>query len=64
MRLAIMFAAVVCFTLAAVPSAADAQSENSLHVDVSVVLKEAKVVFNLDHLDFDGDEPIGSNFLR
>jgi len=31
---------------------------------VPVRLKEAKVVFNLDHLAFEGDEPTGLQFLR
>jgi intracellular sulfur oxidation DsrE/DsrF family protein len=64
MRLAIMFVAVACLALAAAPSIAEPPSDTSIHVDIPVALKEAKVVFNLDHAAFDGDEPIGLNFLR
>lgn len=35
-----------------------------IRIDVPVVLKEAKVVFNLDHMAFEGDEPTGLQFLR
>lgn len=35
-----------------------------IRIDVPVVLKEAKVVFNLDHRAFEGDEPTGLQFLR
>jgi intracellular sulfur oxidation DsrE/DsrF family protein len=37
---------------------------NDLQIDVPVVLKDAKVVFNLDHPAFEGDEPTGLNFMR
>lgn len=36
-----------------------AAPENPIHVDVPVVLKEAKVVFNMDHAAFAGDMPVG-----
>jgi intracellular sulfur oxidation DsrE/DsrF family protein len=48
-------------TLASTAGPADA---NDVHVDVPVVLKDAKVVFNLDHPAFEGDEPTGLNFMR
>jgi uncharacterized protein len=48
-------------TLASVAEPADA---NDVHVDVPVILKEAKVVFNLDHPAFEGDEPTGLDFMR
>jgi intracellular sulfur oxidation DsrE/DsrF family protein len=35
-----------------------------VRIDVPVVLKEAKVVFNLGHFAFEGDEPTGLQFLR
>lgn len=35
-----------------------------IRIDVPVALKEAKVVFNLDHHAFEGDEPTGLQFLR
>lgn len=45
-------------------AARGATRDDTLHVDVPVVLKEAKVVFNLDHRAFEGDEPTGLGFLR
>lgn len=39
--------------------AAAPAGHNGIHVDVPVVLKEAKAVFNMDHLAFAGDMPIG-----
>ena len=45
-------------------SAAGPADANDVHVDVPVVLKDAKVVFNLDHPAFEGDEPTGLNFMR
>jgi intracellular sulfur oxidation DsrE/DsrF family protein len=35
-----------------------------VHIDVPVRLSEARVVFNLDHLAFDGDQPIGLQFMN
>lgn len=45
-------------------SAAGPADATDVHVDVPVVLKDAKVVFNLDHPAFEGDEPTGLNFMR
>jgi intracellular sulfur oxidation DsrE/DsrF family protein len=44
------------------PLAAEAPPE--ITIDVEVKLAEAKVVFNLDHLAFAGDEPVGLDFMR
>jgi intracellular sulfur oxidation DsrE/DsrF family protein len=44
-------------------SARPAQAQE-IRIDIPVVLKEAKVVFNLDHLVFEGDEPTGLQFLK
>ena len=46
------------------PFRANAADINDLVINVPVRLKEAKVVFNLDHLAFEGDEPSGLQFLR
>ena len=35
------------------------QSSDQIRIDVPVVLKQAKVVFNMDHAAFNGDTPIG-----
>jgi intracellular sulfur oxidation DsrE/DsrF family protein len=44
--------------------AVDPPKPATLHIDVPVVLGEAKVVFNMDHLAFDGGEPIGLTFMK
>lgn len=36
-----------------------AESSPDIHVDVPVSLKQAKVVFNMDHAAFSGDTPVG-----
>lgn len=36
-----------------------AQSSPEIHIDVPVALKQAKVVFNMDHAAFSGDTPVG-----
>ena len=35
-----------------------------IRVDVPVALKQAKVVFNLDHFAFEGDQPTGLQFMK
>ena len=35
----------------------------SIHIDVPVTLKKAHVVFNLDHLAFSGDMPVGMKYM-
>ena len=57
-----MIGAAVAIAMAALvngPARAD-----GLTIDVPVVLDTAKVVFNLDHLAFEGDEPIGIEFMQ
>lgn len=39
--------------------AAQAETAGEIHIDVPVALKQAKVVFNLDHAAFSGDTPVG-----
>jgi intracellular sulfur oxidation DsrE/DsrF family protein len=58
---AIAFAAAF---LGILPTAAPARADGGLHIDIPVVLKDANVVFNLDHLAFEGDEPTGLDYLR
>jgi intracellular sulfur oxidation DsrE/DsrF family protein len=36
-----------------------AQSSPEIRIDVPVALKQAKVVFNMDHATFSGDTPVG-----
>src|SRR6266436_8138935 len=39
-------------------------AEGELRIDVPVTLKPSKVVFNMDHLAFDGDRSIGLNYMK
>jgi intracellular sulfur oxidation DsrE/DsrF family protein len=56
---------VVSCLLIAVPTIIARSSDgHEIRIDVPVVLTEAKVVFNLDHLAFEGDEPTGLLYLR
>jgi intracellular sulfur oxidation DsrE/DsrF family protein len=45
-------------------TSAPAAEAPGLTIDVPVALKEAKVVFNMDHLAFEGDEPFGFSYMR
>ena len=40
------------------------KSEYAIHIDIAVGLEKANVVFNLDHLAFAGDMPVGINYMR
>ena len=55
--IAALAALLEAFVPAAVASAAEAPP--AVKVDVPIVLKQAKVVFNMDHLAFSGDTPVG-----
>ena len=57
----------VCFGLSEFLMAAetkDVKVEHAIHVDIPVVLKQANVVFNMDHLAFAGDLPVGINYMH
>lgn len=54
---------VVLLSAVAAPSAAWSGGDG-ITIDVPVRLAEAKVVLNLDHAAFEGDEPTGLEFLR
>jgi intracellular sulfur oxidation DsrE/DsrF family protein len=49
--------AVMMLTLPAVSAWAD--SAPQIHIDVPVTIKQAKIVFNMDHAAFNGDMPVG-----
>ena len=51
--------AVLALSCLAQPAAAQ-----EIRVDVPVALKQAKVVLNLDHSAFEGDQPTGLQFMR
>ena len=40
------------------------KAEHGIHVDIPVVLEKANVVFNMDHLAFAGDMPVGINYMH
>ena len=40
------------------------KAENTIHIDIPVVLEKANVVFNMDHLAFDGDMPVGIKYMH
>ncbi len=68
MRLAGGFATAFALGLAiggaAFAVSAQSGAKASLHIDVPVVLKEAKVVFDMDHLSFEGETPTGLAYMR
>lgn len=37
--------------------------QHAIHIDVPVTLKKARAVFNLDHLAFSGDMPVGMKYM-
>ncbi len=43
--------------------AADAVTSDTLHIDIPVELSRANVVFNMDHVAFEGDNPTGLNYM-
>lgn len=43
--------------------AAEKPAENDIKIDVPVVLKQAKVVFNMDHIAAQGDMPVGLRYM-
>lgn len=59
-------AGILALVALATPLAANAQTATppGLRIDVPVVLKNAKVVFNMDHLAFAGDMPIGLGYMK
>jgi len=44
--------------------AADSPPAAELKIDVPVTLKASKVVFNMDHLAFAGDQSVGLTYMR
>jgi len=43
---------------------AGVKESHAIRIDVPVVLDKADVVFNMDHLAFTGDLPVGMNYMR
>src|ERR1700759_3608371 len=44
--------------------AAEQTTRGELRIDIPVPLKPSKVVFNMDHLAFAGDQSLGLNYMR
>ncbi len=40
------------------------KADSSIHIDIPIVLKKANVVFNMDHLAFAGDVPVGIKYMH
>lgn len=59
----LLLALAVAFGMAT-PSIAEDAPAGGIVVDVPVKLDAARVVLNLDHPAFAGDEPVGFNYLR
>ena len=59
--LGLILAAFACSTPA---STAEQAPKGELRIDVPVTFKPSKVVFNMDHLAFDGDRSIGLNYMK
>ncbi len=45
-------------------NAKDVRAEAVIHIDIPVVLEKANVAFNMDHLAFDGDVPVGIKYMH
>lgn len=39
-------------------------TQPTLHVDIPIALKQANAVFNMDHLAFAGDTPVGIHYMQ
>jgi intracellular sulfur oxidation DsrE/DsrF family protein len=60
MKAALSFAVTLILVISGIVQPAAAQ----LKIDVPVALKTAKVVFNMDHLAFAGDLPVGLGYMK
>jgi uncharacterized protein len=56
--------ALLMFGLAGPTPAQNAPAAGELRIDVPVQLRPSRVVFNMDHLAFAGDQSIGLNYMR
>jgi len=59
----IMILLVTCFFIAFGADRAVNSAEQPLRIDIPVKIERAKVVFNIDHLAFNGDMPIALGHL-
>jgi intracellular sulfur oxidation DsrE/DsrF family protein len=67
LKIFIWTAILLCFGLKQYALAADvkdAETERTIHVDIPVAMEKAYAVFNLDHLAFAGDLPVGIKYMH
>jgi len=62
-RVSIIGFMFACFGFPSI-DAKSVRTEAVIHVDIPVVLEKANVVFNMDHLAFDGDMPVGIKYMH
>jgi intracellular sulfur oxidation DsrE/DsrF family protein len=62
-KIMILIPLIMCFGFMRGLSAQD-KPDRMIHVDIPVVLEKANVVFNMDHLAFAGDLPVGINYMH
>ncbi len=58
---------LVCIDWLSAPLVAEvksAQSEHAIQINIPVKLEKANVVFNMDHLAFSGDMPVGIKYMH
>ena len=55
---------LVCANWQLTSSAESVQSGYGIHIDIPVNLEKADVVFNMDHLAFSGDMPVGIKYMH
>jgi intracellular sulfur oxidation DsrE/DsrF family protein len=55
---------VVCLMVLFALTLSVAQAEQGIQIDIPVKLEKANVVFNMDHLAFDGDMPVGIKYMH
>jgi len=55
---------LVCAYWQTTSLAESAQSESGIQIDIPVKLEKADVVFNMDHLAFSGDMPVGIKYMH
>lgn len=60
----VMAAALVVSASWTNPASAQVLDTSALHIDVPVKLKDSRVVFNMDHVAFNGDQSIGLMYMQ
>ncbi|WP_298426406.1 DsrE family protein [Rhodoblastus sp.] len=63
-RNAFLWSCCLALVLAPAAFAQETPARPALHIDVPVDVKPSRVVFNMDHLAFAGDQPIGLKHMQ